>query len=98
MPLQLEDYALIGDTHTAALVDYDGSIDWLCVPCFASGACFSALLGEREHGRWLLAPAGGHRASGRRYRQDTLALINTALDLQSTDGPNHRRARTGQHR
>jgi GH15 family glucan-1,4-alpha-glucosidase len=74
MPLQLEDYGLIGDTHTAALVGYDGSIDWLCVPRFDSGAAFAALLGEREHGRWLLAPAGEHRASGRRYRQDSLVL------------------------
>jgi GH15 family glucan-1,4-alpha-glucosidase len=74
MPLQLEDYGLIGDTHTAALVGYDGSIDWWCVPRFDSGACFSALLGDREHGRWLLAPAGEHRASARRYRHDTLVL------------------------
>jgi GH15 family glucan-1,4-alpha-glucosidase len=74
MPLRLEDYGLIGDTHTAALVGYDGSIDWLCLPRFDSGACFAALLGNREHGRWLLAAAGGHRATGRRYRQDTLVL------------------------
>jgi GH15 family glucan-1,4-alpha-glucosidase len=74
MPLQLEDYGLIGDTHTAALVGYDGSIDWLCLPRFDSGACFAALLGERDHGRWLLAPAGGHRATGRRYRENSLVL------------------------
>jgi GH15 family glucan-1,4-alpha-glucosidase len=74
MPLRLEDYGLIGDTHTAALVGYDGSIDWLCVPRFDSGACFAALLGERENGRWLLAPAGRHRATARRYRDDTLVL------------------------
>jgi GH15 family glucan-1,4-alpha-glucosidase len=74
MPLQLEDYGLIGDTHTAALVGYDGSIDWLCLPRFDSGACFTALLGDRDHGRWLLAPSGGHRATGRRYRPDSLVL------------------------
>jgi GH15 family glucan-1,4-alpha-glucosidase len=74
MALQLEDYALIGDTHSAALVGYDGSIDWLCLPRFDSGACFAALLGGPEHGRWLLAPAGERRATGRRYRDDTLVL------------------------
>jgi GH15 family glucan-1,4-alpha-glucosidase len=74
MALQLEDYALIADTHSAALVGYDGSIDWLCLPRFDSGACFAALLGTPEHGRWLLAPAGEHRASGRRYRDDSLVL------------------------
>jgi GH15 family glucan-1,4-alpha-glucosidase len=83
MPLQLEDYGLIGDTHTAALVGYDGSIDWLCVPRFDSGACFAALLGDERHGRWLLAPAGGHRASGRRYRGDSLAL---ETDFTTADG------------
>ena len=74
MALQLEDYALIGDTRSAALVGYDGSLDWLCLPRFDSGACFAALLGTPEHGRWLLAPAGGHRATARRYRDDTLVL------------------------
>ena len=74
MPLRIEDYALIGDTYTAALVGYDGSIDWLCLPRFDSAACFAAILGDRENGRWLLAPAGDHRAVGRRYRPDTLVL------------------------
>ena len=83
MPLQLEDYGLIGDTQTAALVGYDGSIDWLCLPRFDSGACFAALLGEHQHGRWLLAPAGGHRAAGRRYRQDTLVL---ETDFRTAEG------------
>jgi GH15 family glucan-1,4-alpha-glucosidase len=71
--LPLEDYALIGDTHTAALVGRDGSIDWLCLPRFDSGACFAALVGGPEHGRWLLAPSALSRTR-RAYRKDTLVL------------------------
>lgn len=74
MPLPIEDYALIGDCHTAALVGRDGSIDWLCIPRFDSGACFAALLGEPRHGRWLIAPAGDVRSVRRRYRDGTLIL------------------------
>lgn len=74
MPSRIEDYALIGDCQTAALAARDGSIDWLCVPHFDSPACFAALLGTPEHGRWLLAPAGGARATRRRYRDGTLVL------------------------
>jgi GH15 family glucan-1,4-alpha-glucosidase len=74
MPLAIEDYALIGDTRTAALVGRDGSIDWLCVPRFDSGACFAALLGEPRHGRWRIAPAGELRRVERRYRRGTLVL------------------------
>lgn len=74
MPLPLEDYALLGDTHTAALVGRDGSVDWLCLPRFDSDACFAALLGGPEHGRWLLAPAGTHPLARRRYRGDSLVL------------------------
>src|SRR5690242_15944981 len=74
MPLPIEHYAVIGDTHTAALVGKDGSIDWLCVPRFDSGAIFAALHGAEEHGRWLIAPAGPVRAVRRRYRGDTLVL------------------------
>src|SRR5919204_6321213 len=74
MPLPLEDYALVGDTQTAALVGRDGSIDWLCLPRFDSGACFAALLGDERNGHWRIAPAGGTRAARRRYRGDTLVL------------------------
>ena len=74
MPLPLEDYALIGDTQSAALVGKDGSIDWLCLPRFDSDSCFAALLGTPEHGRWLLAPQGGVRRVERRYRPGTLVL------------------------
>ena len=73
MPLRIEDYALIGDCETAALVGRDGSIDWLCWPRFDSGACFAALLGTPEHGRWIIAPASEARVT-RRYRGDTLIL------------------------
>ncbi|MGE0445630.1 MAG: glycoside hydrolase family 15 protein [Vicinamibacterales bacterium] len=79
MALRIEDYGLIGDTHTAALVGRDGSIDWLCLPAFDSGACFAALLGEPKHGRWLLAPAGELRAARRRYRPHTL-ILETEFD------------------
>src|SRR5262245_37408131 len=76
-PSRIEDYALIGDCHTAALVGRDGSIDWLCFPRFDSGACFAALLGTPEHGRWLLAPAGEVRRTTRRYRGHSLVLETT---------------------
>ncbi len=74
MARRIEDYALIGDTHTVALVGRDGSIDWLCVPRIDSAACFAALLGDADNGRWLLAPEGEVRATRRRYRGDTLIL------------------------
>ncbi len=72
--LRIEDYALIGDLQTAALVGRTGSIDWCCFPRFDSGACFAALLGGPDHGRWLLAPVAEVRRSMRRYRHDTLIL------------------------
>jgi GH15 family glucan-1,4-alpha-glucosidase len=76
--LRIEDYALIGDTHTAALVGRDGSLDWLCLPSFDSGACFAALLGDPSHGRWLLAPKDTPREPAqRRYRGPTLVLETT---------------------
>ena len=77
MPSRIEDYALIGDLQTCALVAKDGSIDWLCIPRFDSPACFAALLGTPEHGRWKIAPAGEIRSVERRYRDDTLILETT---------------------
>ena len=74
MPLPIADYALIGDCETAALVGTDGSVDWLCWPRFDSDACFAALLGTSEHGRWLLAPSEAITRVTRRYRGDTLVL------------------------
>ena len=74
MALRIEDYGLIGDLHTAALVGRDGSIDWLCLPRFDSGACFAALLGEPRHGRWKLEPVDPIRAQSWHYRENTLVL------------------------
>jgi GH15 family glucan-1,4-alpha-glucosidase len=71
---RIDDYALIGDTQTAALVSRDASIDWLCVPRFDSAACFAALLGTPEHGRWQIAPRDGWSRTERRYRPDSLVL------------------------
>ncbi|NOG70326.1 glycoside hydrolase family 15 protein [Roseicella sp. DB1501] len=74
MALRIEDYALLADGHTAALVGRDGSIDWLCLPRFDSAACFAALLGTPEHGRWRIAPEGEVRQVRRRYRPGTMVL------------------------
>ncbi len=74
MSSPIEDYALIGDGQTAALVNRNGSIDWLCWPRFDSDACFCALLGTHENGRWLLAPEAHGRTIQRRYEEDTLVL------------------------
>lgn len=82
MSLPIADYALIGNTRTAALVGRDGSIDWLCLPRFDSGACFSALLGTPDHGRWRIAPAEPIRRVHRSYRKGTLVL-ETVLDTDS---------------
>ena len=94
MPSRIEDYALLGDCETAALVSRDGSIDWLCWPRFDSGACFAALLGGPKNGHWQIAPrelVKGHGSSGdrdavgiqRRYRDDTLIL---ETDFETKDG------------
>jgi GH15 family glucan-1,4-alpha-glucosidase len=74
MAQRIEDYALIGDTRTAALVGRNGSIDWLCWPRFDSDACFAALLGDESHGRWLIAPCAKQVRITRRYRRNTLIL------------------------
>jgi GH15 family glucan-1,4-alpha-glucosidase len=80
---RIEDYALIGDTQTAALVALDGSIDWLCLPRFDSAACFAALLGDANHGHWTIAPTGRIRGVRRRYREETLVL---ETDLETDEG------------
>jgi len=79
----LEDYGLIGDLQSAALVGRNGSVDWLCLPRFDSASCFSALLGDERHGRWLVAPAGEVQASSRRYRPGTLVL---ETDFETSEG------------
>ena len=81
--MRIEDYGLIGDLGTAALVGRNGSIDWLCLPRFDSGACFAALLGDETHGRWLIAPAGEVTGTDRRYRPGTLVL---ETDFETADG------------
>src|SRR6188508_917374 len=83
MAMRIEDYAMIGDCRTAALVSRDGSVDWLCLPRFDSGACFAALLGTEQHGRWLLAPESEPRRVERRYRPGTLIL---ETDFDTAEG------------
>ena len=78
----IKDYGLNGDGQSAALVNRNGSIDWLCWPRFDSDACFSALLGAAEHGRWLVEPIGTAKIS-RRYQTDTLVL---ETDFETEDG------------
>ena len=78
----IEDYGLIGDLETAALVSRDGAMDWLCLPRFDSGALFAALLGSSENGHWTIQPAGEFRSTSRRYRDDTLVL-ETELETDS---------------
>jgi GH15 family glucan-1,4-alpha-glucosidase len=81
--MRIENYGLIGDLQTAALVGLNGSVDWLCLPRFDSPSCFTALLGDESHGRWLLAPAGGVTGTSRRYRPGTLVLES---DFETADG------------
>jgi len=83
MPLRIEDYALLGNTRTSALVGNNGSIDWMCVPRFDSNACFAALLGDRGNGHWQLGPAGGAAAVRRAYRPGTLIL---ETEFETADG------------
>ena len=83
MPPRIEDYALLGDTHTSALVSREGSIDWLCLPRFDSAAIFAALLGDANNGRWQIAPDGSVHAVRRRYRGDTLVL---ETDFDTSEG------------
>jgi GH15 family glucan-1,4-alpha-glucosidase len=83
MSRPIEDYALLGDCQTAALVGNDGSIDWLCFPRFDSPACFAKLLGEREHGRWKIAPVGEPTRVTRRYRDGTMIL---ETEIETADG------------
>lgn len=82
--MRIEDYAVIGDTQTVALVGRNGSIDWLCLPRFDSGACFAALLGDASNGRWLLAPKLTPQSVERRYRDGTLVLETTFTTREGT--------------
>nr|WP_281364356.1 glycoside hydrolase family 15 protein [Microcella alkalica] len=75
MPAPIEDYAVIGDCHTAALISRQGAIDWLCLPRFDSASMFGALLGTEEHGQWLLRPIGAVECAERHYEEDTLVLV-----------------------
>ncbi|MEU8590643.1 glycoside hydrolase family 15 protein [Streptomyces sp. NPDC048664] len=80
---RIEDYALIGDEQTAALVGRNGSVDWLCLPRFDSSACFARLLGDERHGHWRIAPKGAHLCTRRAYRPGTLVLDT---DWETRDG------------
>src|SRR5664280_772247 len=84
MALLIEDYGIIGDLHTVALVGRDRSIDWLCLPRFDSAACFAKLLGEEDHGSWRLAPKGSLGATHRHYRGDTLVLESEFVTDEGT--------------
>lgn len=83
-PHRIEDFAMIGDCETAALVARDGTINWLCWPNFASDACFASLLGSPENGHWILAPVDKHARVTRRYRPHTLILETTFQTVTGT--------------
>ena len=94
----IEDYALVGDLGTAALIGRDGAVDWLCVPRFDSAACFAALLGDGDNGTWRLAPLAEHETR-RRYLPDTLVLETVyetedgaveVIDFMPYSGTDHR--------
>lgn len=82
MSTPIEEYAMIGDCHTAALISKQGSIDWLCLPHFDSPACFAALLGTSENGHWSIKPNGPVRSIRRRYREGTL-ILETEFDTEN---------------
>ena len=100
----IEDYGLIGDCESAALVARNGSIDWLCWPRFDSDACFAALLGTPDNGRWLLAPASNVKNTSRKYRDHTLILetrfetVGGAVTVIDFMPPSDRARRSGPHR
>jgi GH15 family glucan-1,4-alpha-glucosidase len=79
---RIEDYALIGDCETAALVSREGSIDWLCLPTFSSGACFAALLGTEENGFWRIRPVEDLVEVRRRYQPGTMIVETTFVTKQ----------------
>ncbi|MFC0410769.1 glycoside hydrolase family 15 protein [Roseomonas elaeocarpi] len=85
MALRIEDYALVGDCASAALIGRDGSVDWLCWPKFDADACFAALLGSRENGRWLLAPRSAAATAERRYRDGSM-ILETRWTVPAGDG------------
>ena len=93
MTLRIEDYALIGDCEAAALVGRDGSIDWLCWPRFDSDACFAALLGTPDNGRFRIAPVGEARVT-RRYRDNTL-ILETSFETDDEPRPSLISCRSG---
>src|SRR6185312_1672725 len=93
---KIEDYGIIGDMHTVALVGINGSLDWLCVPRFGSDACFAALLGNDDNGHWKICPEGKTVSSRRQYRDSTLILETEfttetgtvrLVDFMPVDGP-----------
>lgn len=81
--MRIEDYAIVGDTQTIAVISNTGSVDWMCVPRFDSGACFAALLGTKDHGHWSIRPRDPVRAIRRRYRDGTMIL---ETELETADG------------